>query len=57
MNKLSPVVARVLKRLLYPLGVILTCMRRYVAYPLSLRRLEEMMVERGVPVDHSTVHR
>jgi hypothetical protein len=27
------------------------------AYPLSLRHLEEMMAERGVSVDHSTVHR
>ncbi len=26
-------------------------------YPLSLRHLEEMMAERGVEVDHSTVHR
>jgi len=32
-------------------------MRWYVAYPLSLRYLEEMMAERGVSVDHSTVHR
>ena len=28
-----------------------------MAYPLSLRHLEEMMAERGVSVDHSTVHR
>jgi transposase-like protein len=50
-------VARVLKRLHYPLDVILTCVRWYVAYPLSLRHLEEMMAERGISVDHSTVHR
>jgi putative transposase len=31
--------------------------RRYAAYPLSLRKLEEMMAERGVLVDHATVHR
>jgi transposase-like protein len=31
--------------------------RWYVAYPLSLRHLEEMMSERGITVDHSTVHR
>jgi putative transposase len=47
----------VLKRLHYPLDVILTCVRWYVAYPLSLRHLEEMMAERGVSVDPSTVHR
>ena len=48
---------RVLKRLHYPLEVMLTCVRWYVAYPLSLRHVEEMMQERGVFVDHSTVHR
>lgn len=29
----------------------------YVAYPLNLRHLEQMMVARGFEVDHSTVHR
>ncbi len=29
----------------------------YVAYPLSYRQLEEMMQERGVVVDHSTINR
>ena len=48
---------KVLKRLHYPLEVMLTCVRWYVAYPLSLRHVEEMMHERGVFVDHSTVHR
>ena len=41
----------------YQLEVMLTCVRWYVAYPLSLRHIEEMMHERGVFVDHSTVHR
>jgi transposase-like protein len=35
----------------------LTCGRWYVAYPLSYRQLEEMMQERGVSVDHSTINR
>jgi putative transposase len=48
---------KVLKRMHYPLEVMLTCVRWYVAYPLSLRHVEEMMQERGVFVDHSTVHR
>ena len=48
---------KVLKRLHYPLDVMLTCVRWYVAYPLSLRHVEEMMAERGLEVDHSTVHR
>lgn len=53
----NPAVARLFKRLHYPLDVILACVREYVAYPLSLRNLEEMMAERGIPVAHSTVHR
>ncbi len=48
---------KVLKRLHYPLEVMLTCVRWYVAYPLSLRHVEEMMQERGVYVDHVTIHR
>lgn len=48
---------KVLKRLHYPLDVMLTCVRWYVAYPLSLRHIEEMMHERGVFVDHTTIHR
>src|SRR3712207_1845612 len=37
--------------------VILLCVRWYLAYNLSLRNLEEMMAERGISVDHSTIHR
>jgi transposase-like protein len=50
-------IAKVLKRLHYPLDVILLSVRWYVAYSLSLRNLEEMISERGFEVDHSTVHR
>ena len=35
---------------------MLTCVRWYVAYPLSLRHIEEMMQERGALVDHATPH-
>ncbi len=38
-------------------SVILLCVRWYLAYSLSLRDLEEMMAERGIFVDHATVHR
>jgi transposase-like protein len=38
-------------------SVILLCVRWYLAYNLSLRNLEEMMAERGIAVDHATVHR
>jgi putative transposase len=37
--------------------VILWGVRWYVAYPLSYRQIEEMMEERGVEVDHSTLNR
>jgi putative transposase len=50
-------IAKVLKRLHYPLDAMLLCVRWYVAYLLSLRDLEEMMAERAIGVDHSTVHR
>ena len=41
----------------FPKDVILTCVRWYVAYPLSTRHVEELMEERGVHVDHSTNHK
>jgi transposase-like protein len=37
--------------------VILVCIRWYAACPLSYRHLEEMMQERGVAVDHSSINR
>ena len=54
---LNPEVGKVSKRLHHPLDVILLCVRRYSFYPLSLRHVEEMKAERGISVDHSTVHR
>ena len=48
---------KVIKWLHYPIEVMLVCVRWYSAYPLSLRHIEEMMAERGVFVDHATVHR
>jgi len=48
---------KVLKRLHYPLEVMMLCVQWYVAYPLSFRHIEEIMQERGVVVDHATVHR
>jgi hypothetical protein len=53
----APGIAKILKRLHYPLEVILLCVRWYVACSLSLRDLEEMMAERDICIDHSTVHR
>ena len=47
----------VIQRLHYPLDVMLACVRWYAAYRLSFRNIEEMMAERGVFVDYSTLHR
>ncbi len=41
----------------FPTEVILLGVRWYVAYPLSTRHVEELMEERGVDVDHSTINR
>jgi transposase-like protein len=48
---------RVFKGRHFDRSVILLCVRWYLAYSLSLRNLEEMMAERGISVDHATVHR
>ncbi len=37
--------------------IILLCGRWYLRYPLSYRDLEEMMLERGLHVDHTTIYR
>ena len=37
--------------------IILLNVRWYCRYPLSYRNLEEMMRERGLNVDHSTINR
>lgn len=37
--------------------IILLCLRWYLRYSLSYRDLEEIMAERGLSVDHTTVYR
>ncbi len=37
--------------------IILLCVRWYLRYALSYRDLEEMMAERGLSVDHTTIDR
>ena len=41
----------------FPEDVILTCVRWYLRYKLSYRDIEELIGERGVSVDHSTLNR
>lgn len=37
--------------------IILLCVRWYLRYSLSYRDLEEIMLERGLSVDHTTMYR
>jgi putative transposase len=41
----------------FPPDIILMGVRWYVAYPLSYRHVEELIEERGVPIDHATIQR
>jgi IS6 family transposase len=41
----------------YEPDIILLCVRWYLRYQLSYRDLEEMMQERGLSVDHTTIYR
>ena len=37
--------------------IILLCVRWYLKYALSYRNLSEIMLERGLSVDHTTIYR
>ncbi|MDC9613946.1 IS6 family transposase [Xenorhabdus khoisanae] len=50
-------IRKAFKRLHYPVDIIAQSVRWYLSYALSLRNLEEMMTERGIEVDHSTLYR
>jgi transposase-like protein len=41
----------------YQSEIILLCVRWYLRYSLSYRDLEEMMRERGLSLDHTTIYR
>lgn len=40
----------------FPKDVILTAVRWYLTYPLSYRQVKELLSERGIQVDHTTIH-
>jgi putative transposase len=46
-----------IKTMRFPIDIILGCIRWNAAYPLSYRHIEEMIEERGVFVDHSSINR
>ena len=41
----------------YQSEIILRCVRWYLSYPLSYRQVAEMVNERGIEVDHTTIYR
>ena len=41
----------------FPSEIILETIRYYLAYKLSYRDIEEIQLERGVKVDHTTINR
>ena len=41
----------------FPPEVIMLAVRWYLGYGLSYRDVEELLVERGIEVDHVTIHR
>ena len=41
----------------YKPEIIVLCVRWYLRYSLSYRDLEDIMVERGLSVDHTTIYR
>jgi len=52
-----PLIPKAFKCLHYPVDIIAQSIRWYLAYSLSLRNLEQIMAERGIIADHSTVYR
>jgi transposase, IS6 family len=41
----------------YQPEIIMVCVRWYLKFALSYRNLEEIMLERGIKVDHTTIMR
>ncbi len=58
LNKnISVHIVKALERLHYPLDVILVIMRWHIVHACSLRVLEAMVLDRGMRVGYSTIHR
>ena len=49
--------ARACRGCRFPAAVILWAVRWYLQFPLRFRELEAMLADRGVAVDHVTLHR
>ena len=51
------ITARAFRGFRFPAEIILWAVRWYLQFPLGYRDLEAMLAERGVAVDHTTMHR
>jgi IS6 family transposase len=49
--------ARAFRGFRFPAEVVPRAVRRYLRFPLGCRDLELMLADRGVTVDHVTLHR
>jgi transposase, IS6 family len=53
----APILRSAFARYFYPPDVIVLAVRWYLRFALSYRDLEELLAERGVEVDHTTIYR
>jgi IS6 family transposase len=53
----APVACSAFARFYFPPDVIVLAVRWYLRFNLSYRDLEELLAERGIEVDHTTVYR
>jgi transposase-like protein len=53
----APIGSSTFARFFYPPDVIVLAVRWYLRFALSYRDLEELLAERGIEVDHTTIYR
>jgi hypothetical protein len=53
----APIARSAFARYFYPPDVIVLAVRWYLRFALSYRDLEELLAERGIEVDHTTIYR
>ena len=54
---MAPRRPKAFQKLQFEPDVIVTCVRWYFRFSLSVRDVEELMAERGLSVDHTTIWR
>ena len=56
-HRLAPIARSAFAGFCFPHDLIVLAVRWYLRFGLSYRDVEELLAERGVQVDHTTVHR